>query len=155
MVESALLGDDPLTTRDAAIAKAMREYRTIFSANAKHPFGPSRPKPPLPDLANESNAWRVLTAASCFLVLVIIVFAGRCYFRWKRRKQMGWGVDDVLIVPAAALAIFYIAQIIQEVTASCLGKHMWFCTYEDAELLYSVSMPVRSVFKHWLSDGGN
>jgi hypothetical protein len=133
---SALLGDPPLTDRDALIQKAMRQYRTIFSANPKHPFGPSHPVPPAPDLANESNAWRVLTAASCLLFLVIVVTAGRFWFRWQRRRQMGFGVDDVLIIPAVALAITYVVQIIEEVTQSCLGKHMWFCTYEDVELMY-------------------
>ena len=103
---SALLGDPPLTARDALIQKAMRQYRTLFSANPKHPFGPSRPVPPAPDLAHESNAWRVLTAASCLLFLLIVV------------------------------------TIIEEVTESCLGRHMWFCTYEDIELLYHVSIEI-------------
>ena len=139
---SALLGDPPLTARDALIQKAMRQYRTLFSANPKHPFGPSRPVPPAPDLAHESNAWRVLTAASCLLFLLIVVTAGRFWFRWQRRRQMGFGVDDVLIVPAVALAITYVVQIIEEVTESCLGRHMWFCTYEDIELLYHVSIEI-------------
>ena len=118
----------------------MREYRTIFSANPKKPFGPSRPKPPLSDLADESNAWRVLTAGGVFLALVILVTAGRFFFRWKRRQQMAFGLDDLLIIPAAALAITYDAQIITEVTESCVGKHMWFCTYENVEHLYNVSL---------------
>jgi hypothetical protein len=137
--ESALLGDAPLTDRDALIRAAMKTYRTNFNGNPKLPFGPTRPQPPKPDLADESNAWRTRTAAAAFLSLIILVTIGRFCFWWRRRKKWSLGIDDVLILLAAGVAAAYVGHILSAFTeGTCLGRHMWFCTYEDIERLYMV-----------------
>jgi hypothetical protein len=146
---SAILGEEPLTTRDTMIRHAMQTYRTNFNIIPNLPFGPSRPQPPAADLAWESNAWRTRTAAASFLTLMIVVTIGRFAFWWRRRKTWGLGVDDVLIVLAAGIACAYVGHILSAfVEGTCLGRHMWFCTYEDIERLYMVrgSPPILSNF---------
>lgn len=139
--QSALLGGAPLTDRDRLIRAAMQAYRTNFNGNPKLPFGPPRPSPPKPDLAGESNAWRTRTAAATFLTLIILVTTGRFCFWWRRRQKWSLGVDDVLILLAAGVAAAYVGHILSAfVEGTCLGRHMWFCTYEHIERLYMVSI---------------
>lgn len=139
MVDSARLGNPPLTSRDGLIQKALKTYRTNFNGNPRLPFGAQRPIPPSPDLAGESNAWRTKTAAATFICLIVIVTVGRFFFWWRRRQNWGLGLDDLLVTVAAAIALAYVGHILSAfVEGTCLGRHMWFCTYEDINTLYLV-----------------
>lgn len=136
MQESALLGSPPATPNDALIQIGLRaSVGSIFNPNPLHPYGPPRPSP---DLAGESDAYKVRITEFFCVVLIISTTLGRF---WARSRQESWifGLDDLMVIPACLCGIGYMGSIIAY-TYSCYGQHMWFCTYEQIEMIYTVRL---------------
>ena len=132
MVQSALLGEPPATGEDALIQIGLKEsVGSIYNPNPLYPYGPPKP---IPDLSWQSNGYKLLVAEVVCLILIICVTLGRF---WIRSRQQAWsfGLDDLLVIPACACGIAYMTTNISQVVGSCYGKHMWFCTYEQLQML--------------------
>ena len=136
MTQSALLGQPPATERDVLIRRGiLRITGSIFFPNPKHPFGPPRPSPDSPD---ESRDSQTIALTATLMTAVIIITLGRFAYR-STLKTWKFGLDDLLIIPAALVAVMYLSQILWVNThGGCYGRHVWFCTYENVEQQYLV-----------------
>ncbi len=71
------------------------------------------------------------------MVLVILITGARLGLRYFRR-DLKFGYDDWVIVPAALAAAAWMALAIGMVVYGGAGKHIYDLTYEEANWFYSV-----------------
>lgn len=100
MTGSALYGTPPNDENDLWIIKGLMRLFRIPPGTFDPTKGfPLRIHPP-PDYRYETRGPRAIGAATAVIMLIIIITGGRLMLRWKRR-DLRWGMDDWVIIPAA------------------------------------------------------
>ena len=138
MPQSALLGDPPESQRDVLIRIGMKASAgSIFNPNKLYPYGAPRP---IPDLPDESDAYKVMSTEIVCLILTFGATAGRFWSRTKLESAWSFGLDDLMVILAFLCGVGYFSSIIA-FTGPCYGRHMWVCTYVQMEAIFIVTYP--------------
>lgn len=127
MLKSALLGLPPATNEDKLVYK--------FLAQSSPRLLKVNPSPP--GLPHQDRARGMITGTSFAIAFAIIITCTRIWVRIHRKHA--FGADDAVIIPAALGCVAYLSLNIATEAASCLGKHVYDCTYQEFRWFREVS----------------
>lgn len=128
MKSSALIGQPPNNQDDYWIIKGLERLVKIPDGIVDPSQGfPMQLQPP-PNYKYETRGPGMVAGVSVAIVFVILITSTRLGLR-AFRKDLKWGLDDWLIIPAAIGAIGWLGCVIGMVTHGGNGKHLWDVTY--------------------------
>ena len=127
MPESALLGLPPVTEADKLIYKALAITSPLLLKVNPHSG----------DVPHEDRAPGMIAGTSVAIFFVIVITCTRLWVRKYRTRA--FGVDDMVIIPAAIGCVAYLSLTIATEAAGCLGEHIYDCTYEEYGWFWEVS----------------
>lgn len=129
MPNSVLLGLPPVTHDDKLMYKALAETTPLLLK--------VNPAPPgVPPRIHENRAPGMIIGTSFALIFVVIVTCARLWVRKYRTRA--FGADDMVIIPAAIGCVTYLSINIATEAKSCLGQHVYDCTYQGFRWFYEV-----------------
>ncbi|KAI9679202.1 MAG: hypothetical protein M1817_005221 [Caeruleum heppii] len=141
MPDSALVGFPPLNDNDLVIIKGlmgMAGSTKYDKASQGYPWGVTKLGLSDPSKPHDSKGPGVIAGMSVAMALVVFVTVSRLMVRkFHTRMQFGW--DDWMIIPAAIFVILYQTIFIVMVVTACVGKHVYDCTYANAEMYHSLA----------------
>lgn len=127
MPESALLGLPPVTNEDKLVYKAIAETTPLLL----------KVNPSPPGLPHQNRTRGLIVGTSFAIAFASIITCTRLWVRIYRKRA--FGADDALIIPAALGCVAYLGLNIATEAASCLGKHVYDCTYQEYRWFWEVS----------------
>ncbi|KAL8880640.1 MAG: hypothetical protein Q9192_007976 [Flavoplaca navasiana] len=130
MVSSALIGQPPLTDSDYWIVKGNQLL------SGKSNLDPSKglkipPLRPPPDQYRLETRGPAITAVSAVIFVIMISVTMARFMLRKFMKELKFGLDDWLMVPALILASLWPILQICAVKYSGTGKHVYDVTYHE------------------------
>ncbi|KAL9622530.1 MAG: hypothetical protein Q9204_008021 [Flavoplaca sp. TL-2023a] len=130
MVSSALIGQPPLTDSDYWIVKGNQLL------SGKSNLDPSKglkipPLRPPPDQYRFETRGPAITAVSAVIFVIMISVTMARFMLRKFMKELKFGLDDWLMVPALVLASLWPILQICAVKYSGTGKHVYDVTYHE------------------------
>lgn len=127
MSNSALLGQQPTSYNDELVYKGLLESSPLFFKGLAK----------LPHASHHSRAPSMIIGSSFAIAFAIIITCSRLWIRIYRSRA--FGADDVVIIPATVGCLAYLSLDIASERVGCLGKHIYYCTYEELGWFYEVS----------------
>lgn len=103
MTTSALYGTPPVTENDLFIIKGIYRLAGLTAKVDPKKGIPLRAKKP-PNYVFESWGDRAVRTAAALIVLMVLITGSRLVLRATRR-DLRWGLDDWVIIPAAVSCI--------------------------------------------------
>ncbi|MCJ1465364.1 hypothetical protein MMC07_003982 [Pseudocyphellaria aurata] len=130
MTTSAPFGSPPATDDDLWIVKGLIRLFRIPPGKLDPAEGFHLGVHPPPNYKFQSRGPGLIVSAVIVIVLITLITGGRLALRWRRR-DLRWGPDDWMIIPAAMGSILWMALTIPAVTRGGVGKHLWDVTYVE------------------------
>lgn len=150
MKGSTHFGEPPSNQNDYWIIKGLERLLHIPDGMLDPSLGfPSQLQPP-PNYKYETRGPGIVAGVSVAIVLVTLITGTRLGLR-AFRKDLKWGLDDWLIIPAALGAIGWLGCVIGMVTHGGMGKHQWDITY--LEYFWSIRLAGISELIFWITVG--
>lgn len=134
MSGSALVGQPPKTKEDYAVVLAFARIANIpegmFDPSKGFPMPLVRPPSDHYPVSYPDRAPQIIAAMSVAIFLVLSITGTRLGLR-VLRKDLQWGWDDIVVVPAALCVISWLSIVIAMTTHGGLGKHYYDVTYDE------------------------
>lgn len=150
MTGSAIIGQPPNNQDDYWIIKGIGRIFQIpdgvIDPNQGFPTQLHRP----PNYKFETRGPGIAAGASVAIVLITLITGTRLSLR-AFRKELRWGLDDWMIIPAAVGAIGWLGCVIGMVSYGGNGKHQWDVTYLEYYWFFRLAGIAELIF--WITVG--
>ena len=134
MSGSALVGQPPKTKEDYDVVLAFARIANIpegmFDPSKGFPMPLVRPPSDHYPVSYPDRAPQIIAAMSVAIFLIFSITGTRLGLR-VFRKDLQWGWDDIVVVPAALCVISWLGIVIGMATHGGLGKHYYDVTYHE------------------------
>lgn len=78
----------------------------------------------------------MITGSSFALLILLLITAACLWVRGHRSRAFGANVDPIILGTLGC--VVYLSLLIAQVTAGCLGKEIYHCTYQELQCFYEV-----------------
>ncbi|KAI4113136.1 MAG: hypothetical protein LQ345_005818 [Seirophora villosa] len=130
MDQSAFIGQPPLTEDDRWIVKGALMAAGLVTADPSKGLKLRPARPPPDQYRFETRGPAIIAVSSVVIVIMFLVTVTRLLVR-KLRKELKFGLDDWLMVPALILGMMWPVLQICAVKYAGGGKHLYDVTYHE------------------------